>query len=263
MLFRSIDRLKEAEYFCLFSKTGGCSYAILEAMSLNKKIICTNETITFQQINYYPYKKTNFYDAINMNNFYVFPNYCNFMKKYCEIFLKKSSDKQYVGYKIVNMDIEDTLLKEDLNKGFNIQLKKGLSFLLRIKNEEMYILNNIYGILQFADEIIICNNFSDDNTANILTYFENFYDNIFIYEYNININDVTKNEIFSYKKKIGTFYNWALSKVTTNNIIKWDGDFEIIQNNLLNMINLYDLHNRCDKFAIWFSGLTKFYCNIS
>jgi hypothetical protein len=68
-----------------------------------------------------------------------------------------------------------------------------------------------------------------------------------------------KNESFSYKKKIGTFYNWALSKVTTNNIIKWDGDFESIQNNLSNMIDLYDLHNRCDKFAIWFSGLTKFY----
>jgi glycosyltransferase involved in cell wall biosynthesis len=41
-----LERLKDAEYFCLFSKSEGCSYAMLEAIALNKKIICTQECVT-------------------------------------------------------------------------------------------------------------------------------------------------------------------------------------------------------------------------
>jgi glycosyltransferase involved in cell wall biosynthesis len=55
-----IERLKEAEYFCLFSKSEGCSYSILEAMALNKKIICSKECISFSQIKHYNLKKNNF-----------------------------------------------------------------------------------------------------------------------------------------------------------------------------------------------------------
>jgi hypothetical protein len=254
-----IERLKEAEYFCLFSKTEGCSYAILEAISLNKKIICSKESITFEQIYYYPYKKINFNDSINVNNFYTIPSYTIFIEKYYKICLNIENNKLHIGYKNINLNISDKLLELDIQYGFNIKLKNGLSFLLRIKNEEKYILNNIYSILPFADEIIICNNGSTDNTTSILNYFNNFYPTIFIYEYNIEINNVTKNNSSIYKTKIGTFYNWCLSKVTRNNVIKWDGDFEAIANNLSKMINRYNLKNRCDKFAIWFSGLTKFY----
>ena len=253
-----IERLKQAEYFCLFSKSDGCSYTILEAMALNKKIVCINETITFEQIYYYPYKKQNFNDSINMNHYYVFPNYHNFIKKYKNVCLKISNDKKYVGNTIVNDDIDDNILEEDINKGYNITLDKGLSFTLRIKNEEKYILNNIYSIILYADEIIICNNNSTDNTSKIIKYLEKYYDNVFVYEYNIRLNNITDNALY-YKSKIGTFYNWCLSKATKNNLIKWDGDFESIPNNLSKMIDKYDLRNRRDKFAIWFSGLTCFY----
>lgn len=51
-----IERLKEAEYFCLFSRSEGCSYAILEAIALNKKIIFNNTHIMTEQLKRYPKK---------------------------------------------------------------------------------------------------------------------------------------------------------------------------------------------------------------
>ena len=51
-----IERLKEAEYFCLFSKSEGCCYSILEAMNFNKKIICSKECNNFDSIRLYPDK---------------------------------------------------------------------------------------------------------------------------------------------------------------------------------------------------------------
>ena len=47
-----IERLKEAEYFCLFSKSEGCCYSILEAISLNKKIICGKKCLTDNMLDY-------------------------------------------------------------------------------------------------------------------------------------------------------------------------------------------------------------------
>jgi hypothetical protein len=51
-----IERLKEAEYFILLSRSEACSYAIIEAIILNKKIICSKECVTFSEIQNYPNK---------------------------------------------------------------------------------------------------------------------------------------------------------------------------------------------------------------
>jgi hypothetical protein len=91
-----IERLKEAEYFILFSISEGCSYSILEAMFLNKKIICSEECVTFDQIRNYPKKfvantlDNNNYEIQNLKDHY----FCNrenisefvFFKKYRKIF---------------------------------------------------------------------------------------------------------------------------------------------------------------------------------
>ena len=47
-----LERLKEAEYFCLFSNSEGCSYSMLEAIALNKKIICTTECLSMNMKEY-------------------------------------------------------------------------------------------------------------------------------------------------------------------------------------------------------------------
>ena len=43
-----------------------------------------------------------------------------------------------------------------------------------------------------------------------------------------------------------------------NNVFKWDADFICIRNNFIELVKKYDLKNRNDKFAIWFTGTTLF-----
>ena len=250
------ERLKEAEYFCLYSINETSNYSILEAISLNKKIICSEECIVSDIIKYYPNKNKNFDLIFNLQN-YTSPKNI-FTQQYLNLILYENINiKKYIGLEIINEDTLDKIVENEISN--QIILKPGLSFLLRIKNEEYYILNNIYGIYDVADEIIICDNNSTDDTVNIMKYFNKYYTKIFVYNYNITINNIRSNNNNNYKKQISTFYNWCLSKATRYNVIKWDGDFESIQINLKNMITKYNSHFRNDNFAIWFGGLTKFY----
>lgn len=52
--------LKECEYYCMYSKGEGNSYALLEAMTLNKKIICSEKCITTEIGKKYTNKRHNF-----------------------------------------------------------------------------------------------------------------------------------------------------------------------------------------------------------
>ena len=74
-----LERLKEAEYFCMFSKSEGCSYSMLEAINLNKRIICTKECLTDNMSNYqnlsYEFKKYTKNNSNNSNNFYFIQCY--------------------------------------------------------------------------------------------------------------------------------------------------------------------------------------------
>jgi hypothetical protein len=78
-----IERLKEAEYFCLFSKSEGCSYSMLEAISLNKKIICTKQCLTDNMSNYQnlSYSLEKFEKSVNNIN----KDLKLFFIKYCDI----------------------------------------------------------------------------------------------------------------------------------------------------------------------------------
>jgi glycosyltransferase involved in cell wall biosynthesis len=60
------------------------------------------------------------------------------------------------------------------------------------------------------------------------------------------------------KNTLGTFYNWCLSKSTRYNVFKWDADFICIRNNFIQLTEIYNLRNRDDIFAIWFTGKTLF-----
>ena len=169
--------------------------------------------------------------------------------------------KKYIGHITVDHNTNDEQIKNDINYGLKYNLKQGLCFLLRIKNESNTILKNIYSICNFADEIIIVDNGSTDATCKIIGELEQKYENIFVYHYNIKINTVGNNNINNYRTKISTFYNWGLSKVSRYNVIKWDGDFVAIKHNLAYMINRYNLCSRSDHFSLWFGGLTRFYDN--
>jgi hypothetical protein len=260
------DRLKESEYFCLFSKDEEYSYSILEAIALNKKIICTKECVSFSQIEWYPNKiihnlNNSLYDwfSINNNDFIPYKNNINCLKN-----IIYENNKSKIGKYIVN-NIEDVL--NDLKSKKNINKKNGYSFLIRIKNEEETIKKCILDIVDIADEIIVVDNNSTDKTLSIILELEKMYDNIFVYQYHINvprygIEHIENNRKIDINKNntLTNYYNWTESKSTYDKKIKWDGDFYCIRQNLINLLNKYRNYNQ-DKIAIWFSGLTLFIHN--
>ena len=172
----------------------------------------------------------------------------------------KKKNKNIVGRDIVN-NIYEVLI--DLkNIHHKNRLEKGISLIIRAKNEELNIKSCIESVVDLVDEIILVDNNSTDNTLNLMKFYESKYQNIRVYQYKINVSKVGvehKNALANKNKNtLGTFYNWCLSKTTKYNIFKWDADFICIRNNFIQLVNKYNLRNRDDKFAIWFTGKTLF-----
>ena len=258
-----IERLKEAEYFCLFSKSEGCSYSMLEAIKLNKKIICTSECLT-EQMKWYPNKYIFMNNDYNINWFqikkvdYLPYSFFHFIEPYKNIIIGNKNNKiDLVEVKHINEVLDD------LDKKHVTIDKEGYSILLRIKNEQETIEKCILDIVDLVDEIIIVDNNSTDNTLKIITKLEKIYLNIKVYSYNINIprygsehiENYTKND-FMKNNTLKNYYNWTASKATYNKKIKWDGDFYCIRHYFKQLLD--DFKNNTDYFAVHFSGITVF-----
>lgn len=176
--------------------------------------------------------------------------------------ITKNEKNKYIGKQIVTNISEVITDIETSNKLTKNKLQQGLSFLIRAKNEDENIKDCIESLLSIEndiDEIIFIDNNSTDKTLSIIKEYEKkYYKKIKVYQYKINIPSTgIEHEtaiINNSKNTISTYYNWGLSKVTKNNIVKWDADFIAIKNNLKTMIQQYNLRKRKDKFCVWFTG---------
>ena len=170
----------------------------------------------------------------------------------------KRKNKNIVGRDIVN-NIYEVLIDLEQNKP---SLEKGISLIIRAKNEELNLKYCIETVVDLVDEIIFVDNNSNDNTYKIMEKYAGEYSNIKLYQYNINVSKVGIEHENALKTNnmntLGTFYNWCLSKATRYNVFKWDADFICIRNNFKQLVDLYNLRYRDDKFAIWFTGKTLF-----
>ena len=177
----------------------------------------------------------------------------------------KRKNKNIVGRDIVN-DIYEVLLDLDLSldklKTNKQSMEKGISLIIRAKNEEFNLKYCIETVVDLVDEIIFVDNNSTDNTYKIMQKYANEYSNIKLYKYNINVSKVGVEHEMALKTNnmntLGTFYNWCLSKATRYNVFKWDADFICIRNNFKQIVDFYNLKEREDRFAIWFTGKTLF-----
>ena len=115
-------------------------------------------------------------------------------------------------------------------------MEKGISLIIRAKNEELNIKHCIESVVDLVDEIICVDNNSTDNTLSLMKFYESKYDNIRVYQYKINVSKVGiehKNALASKNKNtLGTFYNWCLSKTTKYNIFKCSISFKAFWCNL-------------------------------
>ena len=147
------------------------------------------------------------------------------------------------------------------------KLNPGISLIIRAKNEELNIPQCIESVVDLVDEIIFVDNGSTDNTYSLVEEYSKIYQHIKLYKYNIKVTRAGEDHKSAMqrndKNTLGLFYNWCLSKATYYNVFKWDADFICIRNNFINLVKSYNLKNRNDKFAIWFTGKTLFECNNS
>ena len=91
-------------------------------------------------------------------------------------------DKQYIGKKKINI-IEEAI--DDMKNEH--PLNRGLSFLIRAKNEEFMVAQCLQSIVDIAEEIIFVDNNSTDRTLEIATLLAEKYPNIFVYQYLLRI----------------------------------------------------------------------------
>jgi len=181
----------------------------------------------------------------------------HFYKRY----LNKEENIIYFKKDTLSVDnIKDALY--NINCIFKTKLEKGISLIIRAKNEEKNIKDCIESVIDLVDEIIFVDNNSNDNTFKIVEEYQKIYKHIKLYKYNIvfeKVGDEHKKALKENNKNtVTTYYNWCLSKATKYNVIKWDADFICIRNNFKEMINIYNLRTSEDKFAIWFTGKTLF-----
>ena len=171
-----------------------------------------------------------------------------------------NGNKNIIGRKKVRF-IEEVMFDLDNPLPKN-KLKCGISLIIRAKNEELNLKYCIESVVDLVDEIIFIDNNSTDKTYEIMQEYAKIYDKIKLYQYCINVSRVGVQHASAIARKdpntLGNFYNWSLSKATYNNVFKWDADFICIRNNFKNLVDIYNLRERTDRFAIWFTGYTLF-----
>ena len=263
-LNKDLEKLNEKELMTYFYKNKDKDDRIYSIESFYNKYSSYDFSIKSRKYNF-----NLFSDNDNLNKLSEEDKIIYFMNVGIYKYLKKQN-KNIVGRNVVN-NIYEVLI--DLKNITRDNLQRGISLIIRAKNEEQNIKECIESVVNYVDEIILVDNNSTDNTLKIMKFYESKYDNIKVYEYKINVSKVGiehKNAIKNNNKNtLGTFYNWCLSKSTKCNVFKWDADFICIKNNFIQCVNMYDLKNRTDKFALWFSGKTlfenknKYYLNLN
>lgn len=231
--------------------------------SLNKDLINLNDTeLTIHWFKYGKYQNR-IYSKYTFNQIYPNLNFetDNKIIHWMNIGIyEEFKKKNIIGRDIVN-NIYEVLI--DLSNVYpKNKLEKGISLIIRAKNEECNLKYCIESIVDIVDEIIFVDNNSTDNTYEIMKKYTLKYNNIKLYQYNLDVAKVgiDHNIAMNSKNKntLATFYNWCLSKSTKYNVFKWDADFICIRNNFVQLIDKYNLRTRNDKFAIWFTGKTLF-----
>ena len=180
------------------------------------------------------------------------------------VYMMKGGIYKYQSERRIVNNISEVLIDLEQPKH---QLNPGISLIIRAKNEELNIPHCIESVVDLVDEIIFVDNGSTDNTYKLVEEYDKIYNNIKLYKYNIKVTRAGEDHKSAMerddKNTLGLFYNWCLSKATYYNVFKWDADFICIRNNFIDLVKLYNLKNRNDKFAIWFTGKTLFECDNS
>ncbi|MCH2057587.1 MAG: glycosyltransferase [Thalassotalea sp.] len=114
-----------------------------------------------------------------------------------------------------------------------IHRRHGVSAMLRAKNEEDCIAENLLSIVDVFPEIIFVDNGSTDDTLNIVKDIAKKHRNIktFSYPYILSrCGSEHQHTNANSLKSLTYYYNWCLSKCTYSYVMKWDADMRLTHN---------------------------------
>lgn len=101
---------------------------------------------------------------------------------------------------------------------------RGLSAMLRVKNEETWIVPCLESLFPFCDEVVVVLNACTDRTPELVA---RYADRVTIYEYPFAIHPMGPGHDACPNESVHAsayFYRYALSKTTRSHVLKWDGD---------------------------------------
>jgi len=117
--------------------------------------------------------------------------------------------------------IDEFYIAEDWHKN----RKKGVSAMLRLKDEEEFIKPCLLSIKDFFDEIVVTLNNCTDRTPQIIAELNLPQVKVFDYPFRLHHNGPGHNRIPENSIHDNSyFYNWTLNKTSFQHVCKWDGD---------------------------------------
>lgn len=150
---------------------------------------------------------------------------------------------------------------ENINEyNFSIPLcssQKGISAVIRVKNEETKIYKCLSSIIDVFDEIIIVDNNSDDRTVDTIQAFQKEKDKenkikIFYYPFKMSLfgseyEKTPENSVYNF----AYFSNYAISKCSKKIVCKWDADMVFLQERKLEFKNFVEKINNLSYNSVW------------
>ena len=109
--------------------------------------------------------------------------------------------------------------------------QKKISVMMRVQNEEEFLVSSVLSIANLVDEIVIIDGLSTDNTPGIIVDLKrNLGSKVHAYDYPIKC--ARAGEEYQALQRddpkspglLHNFYNWCLARCTMPFVMKWDGD---------------------------------------
>ncbi|AFT68014.1 glycosyltransferase family 2 protein [Cycloclasticus sp. P1] len=132
--------------------------------------------------------------------------------------------------------LQDKIFENDEGlSSFNFTLTKkakprGVSAMLRVKNEEVNIVSCLESIVECFDEVVVIDNGSTDGTATLVENFQIGHplgQRVSLHEYPFEVAKCGKEHQETKESSLSSlayYYNWCVSRCQYNTVCKWDAD---------------------------------------
>jgi len=136
--------------------------------------------------------------------------------------------------------VSDDIITQEFLDSLVDHRSKGVSGLMRVRNEEKTLKQSIESVINSLDELVIIYHDCTDNSVSILKKLAQKYNKICLYEYTLPVIPANTGgyvEGFNPCHSLANYYNYGLSKCKYNWFLKIDADQIYFENELSSLID--------------------------